>query len=1036
MLKNLIFFSIERPKTVILITTIFALIFMAQFLRIHIDTDPENMLEADQPDRVFYNQVKQNFGINDLIVLGITDERGIFTPDTLARIGRITDGILEIDGVIVDDVMSFSTTDNVTAEGRLLTVDRIMDEPPETTQEAADLRQAIYDNPMFIEQLISKDGNGTAIYIPIERKDISYRVSREIEHIVQRELTGGQKYYLAGLPVAEDTFGFEMFVQMGITAPLAMAVIFLLLWLIFRKLTLIISPMITAMFSVVWGMGALIGLGHTVHIMSSMIPIFLMPIAVLDSVHVLSEFYDRYPVIRDKKETLRAVMEELFTPMLYTSITTAVGFGSLMLADIPPVRVFGAFVAFGVLAAWLLTVTFVPACTMLIREENLERFGRRPEGDSMFARFLPPIGRFAFYRSKWIVLLSMIILAVGAWGVTRIVVNDNPVKWFKSDHRLRVADREMNKILGGTYMAYLVAEGKEPEDIKRPEVMAYINKLQNFLESHQVVGKTSSVADIVKRINYVIHDSDPAADAIPTAQDEIGQYLFLFQMSGDPDDLDNFVDNDYQNANIWVQIRRGENKDMESIVAHVQNFTRQNPVPDGIGIRWSGLTYINKVWQDLMVKGMLKAVLSGFVAVFLLMMILFRSPLLAFISMMPLTFAIVLTYGILGFVGKNYDMPIAVCSSLALGLSIDYAIHFCQRFKSKVAAHKSVDEAKVAIFGEPATAIARNAVVIVFGFLPLVLATLTPYITVGIFFAALMSFSGLTTLILLPALMDIFGGWLFRKQLAPKTVGVTVSTLLMLGLFALQGAVAQTDLTADEIVAKSHEAFFYAGDDMKVEVHMRLINKRGKVRIRDMTLLRKDLSEANQQRYFMHFSKPNDVRNMTFMVWKYTDKDDDRWLYIPSIKMVQRIAAKDSHSSFVGSDFTYEDVSGRELEADTHQLIREEELNGRGCYVIKSIPKNEKSVGYREKLYWIDKENFLPLKEEYTDRRGKPHRVFTIDVVQKVDGIPTAMKRTMKNLQNEHRTEVTFEAVAYNRGLPDNLFTERSLRNVPRKWMR
>jgi outer membrane lipoprotein-sorting protein len=217
---------------------------------------------------------------------------------------------------------------------------------------------------------------------------------------------------------------------------------------------------------------------------------------------------------------------------------------------------------------------------------------------------------------------------------------------------------------------------------------------------------------------------------------------------------------------------------------------------------------------------------------------------------------------------------------------------------------------------------------------------------------------------------------------------------------------------------------------------MRLVNKKGKERIREMVMLRKDIQEGGDQRFFIHFSKPNDVRNMTFMVWKYTGKSDDRWLYIPSIKMVRRIAAKDAQSSFVGSDFTYEDVSGREVEADTHELLQEEALNGRACYVVKSIPKDGKSAGYKEKTSWIDKENFLPMKEEYTDKRGKPHRVFTIEEVKEINGIPTGTKRVMKNIQNGHWTEVSSDAVEYDVGVPDNIFTERSLRSIPKKWIR
>jgi predicted RND superfamily exporter protein len=241
-------------------------------------------------------------------------------------------------------------------------------------------------------------------------------------------------------------------------------------------------------------------------------------------------------------------------------------------------------------------------------------------------------------------------------------------------------------------------------------------------------------------------------------------------MSGDPGDLDNFVDYDYRYANIWVQMKRGQNQDMARVEKAVTTHMAEHPPPAGITVRWSGLTYINKVWQDLMVVGMRDAVLGGFLAVFGLMVILFRSVLLGLISMLPLTFAIVLSYGLVGLAGKNYDMPIAVCSSLALGLSIDFAIHFIQRFRARIRENPDLDAANRYMFGEPGRAIARNALVIVLGFLPMVLATLTPYKTVGAFFALLMTVSALTTLILLPGLLRMVSGRLLTTNAAGEPV--------------------------------------------------------------------------------------------------------------------------------------------------------------------------------------------------------------------------------------------------------------------------
>jgi len=252
---------------------------------------------------------------------------------------------------------------------------------------------------------------------------------------------------------------------------------------------------------------------------------------------------------------------------------------------------------------------------------------------------------------------------------------------------------------------------------------------------------------------------------VPQSQQEIGQYLFLFSMTGDPNDLDNFLDYNSQKANIWIQMKGGDNTQMRQVEISSYNFMKDNPPPKEITVRWSGLTYINKVWQNLMVWGMLKAVLGSFVIVFLLMVFEFRSLRLGIISMLPLSIAIISSYGFVGFAGKDYDMPIAVCSALSLGMAIDFAIHYLQRFKAAFGEFKDIEVANTFMAGEPYRAIMGNAIVISLGFLPLITSTLTPYVTVGTFFALLMLFSTLATLILLPAIMRLWSKSLFKGRI-------------------------------------------------------------------------------------------------------------------------------------------------------------------------------------------------------------------------------------------------------------------------------
>lgn len=261
-----------------------------------------------------------------------------------------------------------------------------------------------------------------------------------------------------------------------------------------------------------------------------------------------------------------------------------------------------------------------------------------------------------------------------------------------------------------------------------------------------------------------------------------------------------------------------------------------------------------------------------------------------------------------------------------------------------------------------------------------------------------------------------------------------IVSFIVYSLWSIAVCYAQDNLTANEIIAKSRLAFYYAGDDGRAKVIMELINKAGQKRIRELTMLRKDYEEGGKQKYFTYFHKPSDVKDTTFMVYKYPDKDDDRWLFIPAINLVKRIAANDKYSSFVGSDFSYEDVSGRKPEEDNHTLLRKEELNGKDCFVIESIPKG--SSEYIKRISWIDETIFLPLKEEFYDKQGQLYRQFEAQETKDIQGILTITKRVMKNIKTGHHTEVTFQEVEYNLGIGDDIFSERYLRKPPLEWIR
>jgi len=270
----------------------------------------------------------------------------------------------------------------------------------------------------------------------------------------------------------------------------------------------------------------------------------------------------------------------------------------------------------------------------------------------------------------------------------------------------------------------------------------------------------------VKKIYQELFEADPAYYRVPDTANAVAQSLISFQNSHKPDDLWHLVTPDYKKANIWIQLKSGDNKEMEEVIKIVEQFFIDNPPPIALNHQWAGLTYLNVVWQKKMVFGMLKSFLGSFVVVFVMMIILFRSPLWGLLSMIPLSVTIAAIYGIIGLVGKNYDMPVAVLSSLSLGLAIDFAIHFLERSRMAFKRSGSWKMAVKEMFEEPARAISRNVIVIAVGFTPLLAAPLVPYQTVGIFLAGIMAISGIATMFILPALVNILEAWLFRRTKA------------------------------------------------------------------------------------------------------------------------------------------------------------------------------------------------------------------------------------------------------------------------------
>ncbi|USE35573.1 outer membrane lipoprotein-sorting protein [Endozoicomonas sp. SCSIO W0465] len=261
-------------------------------------------------------------------------------------------------------------------------------------------------------------------------------------------------------------------------------------------------------------------------------------------------------------------------------------------------------------------------------------------------------------------------------------------------------------------------------------------------------------------------------------------------------------------------------------------------------------------------------------------------------------------------------------------------------------------------------------------------------------------------------------------------IGATCAAILAMSAFPVMASTALTD--ANEIVRQANLVSFYAGNDGRAEARMKITDNQGRQQLRQFTILRLNQERGGRQDMMVFFSRPSDVSGTVFRVVRQPGADDDRWLYLPALDLVKRISSGDQRTSFVGSDFFYEDVSGRDPQADIHQL-KETTANQ---YVLHSQPKDAGAVEFAHYISWIDRSTLLPMKVEYTNQQGSVYRRMEVDKIEDMQGFPTVLQATISDLERGSTTVMQMRGIRYDLGLPATIFSERSLRTPPTRWLR
>jgi hypothetical protein len=330
-----------------------------------------------------------------------------------------------------------------------------------------------------------------------------------------------------------------------------------------------------------------------------------------------------------------------------------------------------------------------------------------------------------------VVVLTILIVGLSVFGITKVWINSSFLDKFEKDSDIVLTDKFINQHFGGTSTLNVILEAESNDTMKSPEVLRLVEKMQERVVSKlDMVGNSFGLSDYILRMNMVMHENKQKYETIPDSRELIAQYLLLYEMSGDPENLWKVVDYDYKKANVTFQMKSDNSKVIKQVLAEIDGYTEEfNKL--GVDINYAGSGYKALVFTELILEGQIKSLLLSLVIIVILLSLMFKKVKAGIIGAVPIAITATIGFGSMGFLNIPLSTTTALISSIAIGIGIDYAVHFIERYKiyAKQTNIKQITTEKT--MHHSGRAIIFNAAVVIAGFLVLLFSVFPPNRSLG-----------------------------------------------------------------------------------------------------------------------------------------------------------------------------------------------------------------------------------------------------------------------------------------------------------------
>ncbi|OHB25375.1 MAG: hypothetical protein A2X84_09110 [Desulfuromonadaceae bacterium GWC2_58_13] len=744
-------FLVNYPKAIVSVLGILTVLGGVGYSRLPIETSVESLIIENDPDLLFYEKFKSQFGEDEFLVVAFAGPE-IFSASTLAWIAEKNE---ELEGIKeVREVVSLTTVEDIVGSDYDFIIRPLVEKIPETPEGFLHIRQRALDNPLIRGSLISNDGRASLFLIrtvphPGDETYDARLIEQVTSHFQQDvEMPSGLEWHLAGWLVTDVNMAGYMNRDMVIFMPITYLLLIVLLWFFLRNGYAVCISVLNISLCLIWTMAFLYLVGGAMSPMTSILSPLMMALALSDSVHIFSDFLKQERSAGNVVETMGKTLERLTVPCFLTSLTTAIGFASLAVSDIPPIRHFGLAAACGMMAEFVLSITVLPLGIWFLRRRPgllKKRAGSYAGGYFGGAVLKRLVSRYPLY----VLVVSAVLVVLAIVGITRLQVETNLIEYFKKDSTVYQDTHFVDEHLGGVNTLEVSFLSSEPDAFKDPVNLQILEEVAVYLESQPDISRSTTVADFLKQMNRAFHGERKEAYTLPDSREMVAQYLLLY----DGDELVNFIDSDYRWARLSAQISEHSSSVLKRRIEDLQIFLRNRFAGSGLEIVVTGKTsLVNKLVQNI-VDSQVQSLALACGVIFAILLGVFRSLSLGLLSLVPNILPIVFNLGLMGWLGIPLNTATAIISAVAIGIAVDDTIHFIHQYQEDRRSGMGRHPAVLAALEKKGGAIVTTSLILMGGFGVLVLSSFVPTIQFGFLCSMVMLLALVCDLLVLPAMM-------------------------------------------------------------------------------------------------------------------------------------------------------------------------------------------------------------------------------------------------------------------------------------------